>query len=176
MSDHRHELIQRFMRTSFSDVVISFSSKDVRREPCKLKVEKEITKVGESLQINSGLRQTETQGHARDEMKIQTLKEFNLVVNQDEIKGECRFITPERYEVTLIVSKNPKPTYPGYQSPDQETSTLQTVLQLNRGSRIEIGSTVKDLREKGHIVSIEPQLKVENSSHTASEKVFLSLD
>lgn len=178
MSDHRHELIQRFIRSSYPTVNISFSSKDLRREPCKLKVEKEMLKESESLQIDvtPSIRQTETLGKSHDEMKIQTLKEFNLFVNQDEIKGECRYITPDRYEITIVVQKNPKPSYPGYQSPDQETSTLQTVLQLSRGSKIEMGSTIKELRNKGHDVSIEPNLKIEASSQLATEKIFLSLD
>lgn len=176
MGDHRHELIQRFIRSSYPNVNITFSSKDLRREPCKLKVEKEISKESESLQLGTTLRQTETLGKSHDEMKIQTLKEFSLVVNQDEIKGLCRYITPDRYEITIEVRKNPKPTYFGYQPSDQETSTLQTVLQLNRGSKIEMGSTIKELRNKGHDVSIEPNLKIEASSQLASEKIFLSLD
>lgn len=191
MSEHRHELVQRFIRSSFPHVAITFSSEDLRREPCKLKVEKEKSKQGDSFEvgINQGpaINQTTSNGSGTDVMKIQTLKDFNLTVDQDEIRGNCRFINPNRYEIKLEVRKNPKPIVPttlppgtivvlNETPPDQETSTLMTTIQLNRGERIEVGSTVKNLREKGHDVSIQPNLKIETSSQISAEKVFLSLD
>jgi len=188
MSEHRHELIQRFMRSSFPGVSISFSSEDVRRDPCELKVEKEKNKEQNGTEISlNGLNQSTSTMNGSDVLKIQTLKDFQLTVDQDEIKGRCRFINPNRYEISLEVRKNPKPLVPttlppgtivvvNNPPPDQETSTLSTTIQLNRGERIEIGSIVKDLRNKGHDVSISPELKVESSSQNGSEKVFLSVD
>ncbi|WPU66016.1 hypothetical protein [Peredibacter starrii] len=188
MSEHRHELIQRFIRSSFPNVSISFSSEDVRRDPCQLKVEKEKSKHLDSTQVGLDvLNQSTSTTNGSDVLKIQTLKDFNLTVDQDEIKGRCRFINPNRYEISLEVRKNPKPIVPvnlppgtivalNNPPPDQETSMLSTTLQLNRGERIEIGSIVKNLRDKGHDVSINPELKVETSSQSASEKVFLSVD
>ncbi|WP_408098931.1 hypothetical protein ACJVC5_08430 [Peredibacter sp. HCB2-198] len=188
MSEHRHELVQRFIRSSFPNVSISFSSEDLRRDPCQLKVEKEKIKDQTSTELSlNGPQQTSHTATGSDVLKIQTLKEFNLTVDQDEIKGSCRFINQNRYEISLEVRRNPKPLVPttlppgtlvvvNNPPPDQETSTLTTTLQLNRGERIEIGSVVKNLRDKGHDVSIKPDLKFETSSQTSSEKVFLSVD
>lgn len=191
MNGHRHELVQRFIRSSFPHVAITFSSENLRHEPCKLKVEKEKSKQGDSFEvgINQGatINQTESNGSGTDIMKIQTLKEFNLRVDQDEIKGSCRFINPNRYEIKFEVRKNPQQIVPtivppgtivelNETPPDQETSTLMTTIQLNRGEKIEVGSTVKNLRDKGHDVSIQPNLKMETASQISSEKVFLSLD
>lgn len=191
MRPHRRELIQRFILNGFPGTSVSFSSEDVQREPCKLKVEKVKVKTGDDF--NAGINQqgiqlnkTDTTGNATETMQIQTIKNFELSVDQDEIRGTCRYINSNRYEISITVRKNPKPIVPvdlppgtivvlNQLPPNQETMVLQTQLQLSRGEKIDIGGVVKDLKYKNETVDIKPELKHETSGQTSSEKVWLSL-
>lgn len=190
MRPHRRELIQRYVLSSIPGTSISFSSEDVRREPCKLKVEKIKNKNANDQQIgfdgNIIANRTTTEGSGTETMEIQTLKDFDLSVDQDEIKGSCRFINPTRYEITIQVRKNPKPITPVIvpagtivvtnQAPnDQETALLETTLQLNNGERIEIGEIVKKLKDKSTHADIKDGLNNETTQQNIREKVFLSL-
>src|SRR5690606_15015477 len=108
---------------------------------------------------------------------IQTLDSFELTVNQDVVKGNCRFITPERYEVSLEVRKDPKPQIsPWIRKEDEETSLLQTTLQLTKGSRVEVSSVIKELKDKNGRVEISKGAVLKKDSEKQTEKVFLSLD
>lgn len=191
MRPHRRELIQKYVLSSIPGATVSFSSEDLRREPCKLKVEKikkktaETTDLGLNNQIPSVSR-TETLGTENETMDIQTLKDFELSVDQGQIKGTCRYINQNRYEISLEVRKNPKPIVPvnlppgtivvlNQPPPDQQTSVLQTQIQLSRGERIDLGGMIKNTTGKRHNVDINPSLNIETSDQDSTEKVFLSL-
>jgi hypothetical protein len=191
MKPHRRELIQNYIRTQDPNVSVSFSSAEIKREPCRLKVEKikhsnesHISVTGEQNIIDPLV--TQKKAEASETMQVQTLKNFELQYLQEVIKGECRFITPERYEVTINVRKDPKPYLPPLPSgsivnitsppPDQETSALTTTVQLTRGSRIEIGSVVKELRAKNHEIKSNPKVDYEDRSNSTVEEIYLSID
>jgi hypothetical protein len=119
-------------------------------------------------------------------MDIQTLKDFELTVDQDQVKGTCRYINQNRYEIALEVRKNIKPIVPvalppgtivvlNQAPPDQETSVIQTQIQLSRGERIELGGVIKKANGKDRTVNIKPEFNIETSDHNSTEKVFLSL-
>lgn len=191
MRPHRRELIQRFILSSYPEAKISFSSADIKRDPCLLKVEK--IKTTNTKEISVGVNgeqifanESASTGSGSETIEIQTLKEFQLSVNQDEIKGECRLINPRRYEISITVSKHPTPiapvnTPPGTivvlnnPPPPQETMTLQTQLQLDLGQKVELGEIVKKLRDKSHSVDISPDAKIGSEQNTSIEKVFLSI-
>lgn len=197
-SSHRRELIQSYVRRIEPAVSINFSSAEIKRDPCQIKVEKikninlENNNAGVTLDNgNLGLNAStaNTAGSGKDVTSIQTLKEFELTVNQDVIKGECRMITPNRYEIVLEVRKDPKPLIPASVPPGtvvvipdaqipppQETSRLQTTLQLNRGDRIEIGSVVKNLKNDTKKADVAVGANVDNSDGVHTEKVFLSME
>lgn len=189
-SPHRRELLQRFVRNLDPDVSVAFSSAEINREPCHLKVERIRVSKSDNVQgevsTYPSVNATVKEASGTDMMMIQTLKDFELTVNQDEIKGSCRSITPDRYEVTIKVRKTPKPLTPPLQPgtivvintppPDQETFNLETQLQLSRGTKVELGSIVKELREKSHEAKADPSLTAETESKNNSEKVFLSLN
>lgn len=191
MRPHRRELIQKYVLSSIPGASVSFSSEDLRREPCKLKVEKikkktaVNTDVGLNNQIPSVSR-TDSLSTENETMDIQTLKDFELSVDQSQIKGTCRYINQNRYEISLEVRKNPKPIVPvnlppgtivvlNQPPPDQQTSVLQTQIQLSRGERIDLGGVIKNTTGKGHNVDINPSLNIETSDQDSTEKVFLSL-
>lgn len=191
---HRRELIQNYVRKIDPSVQINFSSAELRREPCHIKVEKVRTlnsnsvggKVTTDISINLAAEQSaET---STDTSTIQTIKEFELTVNQDSIKGECRVINQSLYEITLVVAKDAIPLVPPlppgtvavvtdaqiYKT--QQTSKLQTTLQLQRGQRMEIGNVVRQLRNDAHKVDIQNSAGVDKTTGTENERVFLSLD
>jgi hypothetical protein len=191
MKPHRRELIQAYIRQIEPHTSIAFSSAEIKREPCKLKVEKigVSNKKNRNLKISSLPRVSETQ-HQEDQQEtyqIQTLNDFELVVNQDKIKGKCRFITPDKYEITIKIQKEPRPLIPpvpagtvvviepGQSSEPQETGLLETQLQLARGSRLELGSIIKDLRKNSQQVELAPQAQFSATTGRSQQKTFLSL-
>lgn len=181
MRPHRRELIQSYVRNIAPTVSIAFSSAEVKREPCLLKVEKVMERNHEELNANiSGFPNINLQSgktQAKNISTLQTLGSFELTVNQDVIKGNCRFITPRRYEISLEVRKDPKPQIsPWIPKEDEETSFLKTELQLEKGSRVEIGSVVKNLREKSGEIDSAKGGEIKRDAGKQSEKVFLSLD
>lgn len=176
MRPHRREIIQRYILSSFPHASISFSSASITREPCLLKVEKEkINKSTNLSVINQQLSAQKEQGATTEVMQIQTLKEFAFTVDQDEIKGSCRFINSNRYEISIEVRKNAKlPIAGNLPPPDQETMTLQTVLQLTRGEKIELGSIVRNLKHKDGQIDLTPKIEIGSMNQQETEKVFLS--
>lgn len=191
---HRRELIQNYVRRLDSTVQIGFSSAEFRKEPCHIKVEKIKTKVKDaaggslSKDLVPSAEASQINGESKDVTKIQTIKEFELAVNQDSIKGECRAINPTRYEISIEVKKDAAPLLPPLppgtvvivpdaQIPkDQETSRLQTTLQLNAGERIEIGSVVSNLKNEARKIDVNTGIAIERTDGAQHEKVFLSID
>lgn len=191
MRPHRRELIQRFLLSSIPGARVAFSSEEVRREPCRLKVEKEkvlsesTTKLGFDPR-NAQARQTTSKKQGMDVMRIETLSEFEMQVNQDKVKGTCRFITPKRYDITLEVVKLPRPVIEAPLPPGtiivinnppqvQQTMKLKTTLQLNQGDRLEVGEILTQLKNQDNSVSLSPSGTVEKTRQTGSEKVCLGL-
>lgn len=189
---HRRELIQSYVKRLDPTVSISFSSAEIKRDPCNLVVERikhqnmDQTTLGASTQLTAN--QSAGTRSASETMRIQTLSKFELSYNQDVIEGECRFITPNKYEITLQVRTDPKPLLPplpagstviiqdAARPADQQTSSLKTELQMNRGEKIEIGSVIKKAENKEHTVSANPELAIKDGENVQSEKVFLSLE
>ncbi len=181
MRPHRREIIQRYILSNMAGARLTFSSETTRRDPCRLKVEKVKTSQSKNIngQVNKiglSLEEKSTHQNASEISQIQTLKEFELTMNQDQIKGNCRYITSDRYEISLEVRKNPKPVLVETERPeDQETMVIQTQLQLTRGERIEVGSIIRKESDKNRQVKISPEGTIDSMNQQESEKVFLSL-
>lgn len=191
---HRRELIQNYIRRLEPAVQIGFSSAEVRRNPCHIKVEKIKTKhkqsTGGSLstELVPSIATDQSNHESKDVTTIQTLKEFELTVNQDVVKGECRAINETRYEISLEVRKDAIPLLPtvppgtivvlpnAHVPKVQETSRLQTTLQLNSGERLEIGSVVKSLKDNAASLDINSGVALEKTDGQQQEKVFLSIN
>ena len=191
MRQHRRELDQKYMLSAIPGSSVAFSSAEVKTEICRLKVEKEKNKTTDNTQLNidgtPSAVTTSTTNVGTEVTQIETISNFELTLDQDQVKGVCRLVTPNRYEITLEVRKNLKPIVPVELPPgtivvlnhppvDQETSVLQTQVQLSRGERIEIGSIVKKAKNKDNKVDIKPVLNIETSGQYSSEKVFLSIN
>lgn len=188
MRPHRRELIQNFTQNLEPGMNITFSSAEIKRSPCELRVEKvrAMKKENTGVQVSQfpGAVTSEVDESSKDVMQIQTLEKFSLTVAQDVIEGECRFINKDLYEITISARRDPKPIVPPNLPPGaivvvttppeaQKTMALSTSLQLSRGSRVELGSIVKDLRKKNSDVSIKPEAQWESSAGQEEEKVFL---
>jgi hypothetical protein len=191
MRPHRYDLIQRYTLATFPDVTIAFSSEDVQREPCRLKVEKVKERSTDDLNIEFSKQQNqmikvETKAQANEVIEIETIKEFEITVDQDQVLGTCRLVTPTRYNIQIEIKKNPKPIIPQGLPPgsivimnqrpsDQETSSIKSELQLNKGERVNVGEIVKKLKDKDRTLDIKPQVNLESGQQSVTEKVFLSL-
>lgn len=186
---HRRELIQKYLLSNHPDMSISFSSAEIRSDPCDLKIEKVMQSTVKDLDVELGktgiIEARDQQASGLDTFHITTIKDFELSIDQDKILGECRYITPQRYEITLTVKKESRPLIPPVPAgtvivvtappPDQETSVLKIQLQLQRGSRIEIGSVIRDLKNKSSEASIEPHGRMKDDVRKWEVKTFLSI-
>lgn len=191
MRPHRRELIQRYVTSTFPEANVSFSSAESKRDPCRLKVEKEKMKTTDDLNIEFSKQQgqvikVESTVQGKEVSEIETIKDFELTVDQDQIKGTCRAITPHRYAVEIEIRKNPKPIIPvglppgsivivNQPPPDQETSVIKTEVIIERGERLNVGEVVKQLKDKDRTLDIKPNVTVGDGQQTITERVFLSL-
>lgn len=186
---HRRELIQKYLYAAHPDMTISFSNAENRTDLCNLKVEKIDVKQSQNFNArldNSGpIEARDQQSESTETTHITTVKDFEISMDQDKILGECRYITPERYEITLTIKKDARLLLPPVPigtgtgvttpPPNQETAILKTQLQLQRGNRIEIGNIMLDLENKSHEASAEPQLEMKNVVRKKKVKTYLSI-
>lgn len=191
LKDHRRSFIEAYVLKKFPNTQITFSSANIKRETCFLKVEKVKRKVSEAITVTSmndlKVSSDSIKNSENETINIQTINDFELSVDQKQIKGNCRYITKNLYEIKITVNQNPKPITPpnipqgtiviiNTPPPNQETSTLSTVIQLNRGQKIELGSFLKKMNNDTHDVSIKPNLEIDHSESTNQEQIFLSLE
>jgi hypothetical protein len=185
----RHELIGENLDPQAR---VQFSSAEIKRPMCELKVEKiknlNSQNTDATISNNGTVSATQTTQESKETNQIKTMDVFELSVNQDVIKGNCRFVTADRYDIQLEIRKDPKPIMPGLTPgttviltnpvapPDQETSKLTTTLQLSQGQRVEIGSIIKDLRDKKTKADISPEISIHDRNGISQEKVFLSIE
>ena len=189
MRPHRRELIQNYTRNIDEEMFVKFSCAELKREPCKLVVEKvrQLKNNDTNVQVSQfpSATTTEIRENGKDVMQIQTIDNFSFTVSQDAIEGKCRFINKDTYEIQISARRDPKPLVPPNlppgsivvvqtPPPDQKTLSVSTTLQLKRGERAEIGSIVRDLRKKDRSIDIKPEAQADNSENREEEKVFLS--
>ncbi len=187
---HRRELIQRYLVSNDQDVSISFSSVENKRDPCDLLVEKTRTKSSSSQQVDisgksAGATASTSSGTATETFEITTLNDFELSVDLDSVKGSCRSVTPERYEITLTVEKTANPLTPPVPAgtiiivnnppPPVQTSRRSTTVQLARGDKVEIGSLIKNLKDQNKEVNASPRFDTGNNEEMEQERTFLSI-
>jgi hypothetical protein len=194
---HRRDLIQNYIKRLAPEVQIQFSTAESKRDPCQLKIEKiklskKNTQDG-SIVFDSSLLSINSQAensvqNISETITIQTMKDFEMVVNFDSIRGECRVISRDRYEIRLEIMKKPLPINPSpssassplYPNPealkDQTTSMLHTTVQLNSGEKLEVGSIVKNLKGESKNLDLNSTAKAQDSVETETEKFFLSIN
>lgn len=188
VAPNRRELLQKYILGQDPEARISFSSEEKRKDLCRLKVEKIKHQTGKGVDVSlRGAKASETNSQGRDISRIQSVGEFSLSLDQNVIEGNCRYITPERYEIKLEVRKDPRPLHPpassgvviiinGAPPPADETSKLQTTIQLTRGERIHLGSMKQNKKEEKKRAELSPQIGFEDSSSNRSEEIYLSID
>ncbi len=191
---HRRELIQNYLRRLDPTLSISFSSAEMKKDPCHIKVERinnlksNTQSGGINTKLDPSAQGSSVTQTSKETTKIQTLKEFELTVNQSTVKGECKVINSTRYDITIEVRKDAVPLLPPVPEgtivviPDaqipkpQATSKLVTTLQLTQGQVIELGSVVKNLQNDGKKIDVNSEATIEVTEGTSTEKVYLSID
>jgi predicted nucleotidyltransferase len=58
----------------------------------------------------------------------------------------------------------------------QETSKLQTTIQLNAGETIEIGSVLKNLTDQASKIDVNSGATIDQTNIKQNEKILLSID
>jgi hypothetical protein len=183
-TSYRRELIQSYVTKLDPSVQVKFSSTELKGGPCRLKVEKIKTIIMATSDgiLNTDLinvkisANTKQKSHEIKEINsIQTIMEFELAMNQSSIRGECHYVTADRYDISLEVRKDPLSAAQGAPV-NQETSSLKSTLQLGRGDRVELSSILKDLNGNSSDLDIMTGLQIEKSEGEQMEKIFLSID
>ena len=191
LKTHRRDFIQAYILKNFPNTQVTFSEIQMRKEACHLKVEKIKNKKSDqtSLSATQDLKAatSSTQQQESETMIIQTINDFEITVDQKQVKGRCRFITKNLYEIKITVNQNPRPIVPpnvpqgtivviNSPPPEQETSSISSEIQLNRGQRIELGSFLKKTNRQNKDVSLNPDLRFDQSNNLGEVKVYLSLE
>jgi len=194
-TETRRELIQRYLRNNYPQLTVTFSSAERSAdEMCSLKVEK--IKNSNSTQTNAQVKtfgsvnvgNSSSSGKEVSQIKVMSGSSFELQVDTQKISGKCRFINSSRFEIEFSMLFIPKPITPPV--PDgvivvlenpplpevQQGTSLSTTVQIGKGDRLEIGSIVKDLNEKGVQASLTPQLSYEKTEGQSTEKIYLLVD
>jgi hypothetical protein len=181
MRPHRRELIQKFLYSSFPDMRVDFSSASLDRKPCDLKLEKLTTKESNSSEIkipsDNVLEASTTSANQKETMQIKTQNEFEVVLDETKILGECKYITSSRYEIKLSVLREKKEFVSPTNIPkDSSSLTLKTELQLTKGERIEIGQVLQQKETENKSINLPTDLGASQNSRSFSQKVYLSID
>lgn len=178
---HRRDFIQAYVLKNFPKAQVTFSDTQTKKEPCYLKVEKIKEKESEKIKLSTPqyLKADSSSTHQQETetMNIQTINYFELSVDQKQVSGYCRFITKNLYEIKITFNQNPKPsistTLP---PPNQNTNSISTEVQLNRGQRLEIGSLIKKAIINSKDISIKPYVNSDQSHELDKEKIYISLE
>jgi hypothetical protein len=178
---HRRELIQNYLRRVQPDVQIASSTDEQKKEPCRLKIEKEKNQLADqtiaTTDPNPYAATTSTEAQQKETMQIQTMGDFELKYLQESIQGNCRLVTPERYIVRIEVRKDPVPVLTNLApQPDQQTSKLVTQVELRKGERIDLGGIVMNLRNQNGEINSTPVAEYSQGQKSQDEKVYLSID
>jgi len=181
MRPHRRELIQKFLYSSFPDMRVDFSSLSLDRKPCDLKLEKYSAMESNANEVKipseKVLESSSSRSSQKETMQIKTQNEFEVVLDETKILGECKYITSSRYEIKLSVTREKKE----YVSPtsipkDSSSLTLKTELQLTKGERIEIGQVLQQKETENKSINVPIDLGTSQNSKSFSQKVYLSIE
>ena len=186
-TESRRELIQKYLFNSFPQMRIDYSSaENTKDETCELIVEKIKKSNGSDFGLTR-FEQKNKDSREISQLKVMSGAPFELSVNEQKLTGNCRYITPTRYEINFSMKFIPKPIIPAVPEgaivvinnptpPEPQTGTnLTTIVQVNKGERIELGSIVRDLTDKGHAVSLVPFIDINRMEGQSSEQIFLML-
>lgn len=58
----------------------------------------------------------------------------------------------------------------------QQGTSLSTTVQISQGERVEVGSIVKDLMDKGVEASLVPKLSFEKQDGKSEERIYLMIE
>ena len=131
------------------------------------------------------LSQSSSSTDQKEIFLIETLREFELRIDQESIQGICQYIKPERYEITLklkralkpLVNNAPSSSISTVTTPpvDQETFELVTTLQLQRGEKMNIGEVIQKTKNKNRDLNLNPSLKAKSEDYELKEAAYLSI-
>lgn len=192
--ESRRELIQKYLLNSFPKMRVDYSSSETTsKDDCQLLVEKVKIENKESIFLQSGknpqgrVRESTKSTREVSQLRVMSGAPFELKVDEQEISGKCRYITPSRYEITFTMRFVPKPIVPEMapgttvvinnpsQIKHQTGTNLATTVQMNKGEKLEIGNIVKDLTNEAAHASLIPKIQIDKSKGEAQEKIYLMI-
>jgi hypothetical protein len=194
-TEARSELIRKYLQNSYPQMSVTYSSTErSAKEMCDLKVEK-IKKIDSfqskaQIQAMGGISIGQSNSDTKEISQIKVLSgaDFDLQVDEQKISGKCRYINSTKYEIAFSMQFIPRPIVPPapegtiviIQNPPhmevQQGTSLSTTVQISQGEKIEVGSIVKDLMDKGVEASLVPKLSFEKQDRKSEEKIYLQID
>ncbi len=187
MRPHRRELIQKYLLSLYPELQITFSSAEVSREPCRLRVEKFRAKKSDTVSggvspSGASLSASEQMGTANEILNIETLGAFEFSFNDFLAKGSCQYITPKQYRIVLELRKSPRPMMnTGIDQankelpPDQESGVIKTELQLIPGQKVNVAHLVKGTSANKATLNIKEGSAIISEQGQQEETVFLMI-
>lgn len=192
---NRRELIQKYIRNSYPQMSVGFSSvESTSQDMCGINVEKiktvSNTQTKARIEALSGasIGTNSSTSTENSQIRVMSNAPFELFVDEERIQGKCKFVSPSRYEIEFAMIFVPRPVIPTVpentaviiatpvQPPPTQGTSLTTVIQLNRGEKLEIGSIVKDLTNQASKADLLPSLSLGKNRETSQERIYLNIE
>lgn len=182
-SERRVEIIQKYLLKIYPTMNITFSSSDTKKDECLIKVEKET--VSMQNQNSLGVQKTVTFGNAHissNKKEISSIRatsgeDFELSYDEQTLIGNCRYISPRKYEIKfslLFIPKEVNPYDPSTYK-QKEGISVSTSVILSAGQRINVASISSKLNDEAKKLKLYPTIKLQTQKGHKKTNMFLSL-
>lgn len=183
-SERRVEIIQKYLLKIYPTMSITFSSSDTKKDECLIKVEKETVSTQNRNRL--GVQKTVTFGNASissskkeiSSIRVTSGEDFKLSYDEQTLVGNCRYISPMKYEIKFSLLFTPKEVNPYDPSTykQKEGTSVSTSLVLSAGQRVNVASIASKLNDEAKELKLLPHVKIKTESGNKKTNVFLFLD
>jgi len=186
-SEHRRELIEKYLLHLAPEARITFSSAPPTKNLCSIQLER-ITEQKDSTQeaaINSDkltLQASAKNNQQTETSQIKTIDVFEFIYEQKQFKGKCRYINANLYELDFEIKNVPIPPVVTYGNsnqlaPQPPSSAIQAkmAVKLARGERVEVGQVLKNLKEQENTINSSPSFEAQKTKRFKTEILYLSI-
>lgn len=184
---HRSELIEKYLNSFAPDARKSFSSTTSLKNHCDIEIEKIINEkaVNQNIGINQNsinLEAVNKNNQRTETSQIKTIDFFEFSYDLKQIKGKCRYISSDHYEIELEVVNIQLPPTVVYgnssfrptQHPSSDIQTKVTV-QLRRGEKLEVAQILKNSKDENTSANSNSNLEFKEDDKVKSQTVFLTI-
>jgi hypothetical protein len=182
-SEHRRELIEKYLLHLAPETRITFSSAQPTKNLCSIQLERKIEQKDSAQEADIGSDKLTLQASVKNNQQtetsqIKTIDTFEFIYEQKQFKGKCRYINANLYEITFEINQIPLPTDVVNFPAPQATSAIgaKITAQLKRGEKLEIGQIMKNSNDEKNTANSLPSLESQKNVQSKKEVLYLSIE